>query len=104
MNGPEPETMPRARCERCHALRFTVRTAKYETTGDDGRVHVEQMCGLCRRTVGAELVAPEATPPSIVDLAVERVELVEARQPPIVTDPPYAESLPYTWPDPEVVS
>lgn len=100
-----PEVMPRHECDGCLVKRFGVRT--YVVAG----VAKRDLCPRCAKAMGAELVAPEATTPSIIDIAVSRVELVEAR----LTHPEQLAAavgagrapegdLPYTWPEPEVCS
>ena len=87
------ETLPLSRCDRCCAPRYGVRAARYEVARAVEGVSetifaVEQLCGLCRQTVGAELVAPGcSSEPSVVDLAVSRVHLVSAREALCVTSP-----------------
>lgn len=129
-------TMPRRTCPACDHLRLSVRTYRLA----DGSTR--DICVLCAKAQGARLAAPECSP-TIDEIAIARVELVEAgavkchcerckgqftvaehrkgmeslavltaateraEATPPVTDPPYAESLPYAWPDPnepEVVS
>lgn len=68
-----PEVMPRHECDGCLVKRFGVRT--YVVAG----VAKRDLCPRCSKAMGAELVAPEATTRSIIDIAVSRVELVEAR-------------------------
>lgn len=100
-----PEVMPRHECDGCLVKRFGVRTHIV------AEVARRELCPRCARATGAVLAAPEATTPSIVDLAVSRVELVEAR----LTHPEQLAAtvgagrapegdLPYTWPEPEVCS
>lgn len=67
-----PEVMPRHECDGCLVKRFGVRTHIV------AEVARRELCPRCARATGAVLAAPEATTPSIVDIAVSRVELVEA--------------------------
>lgn len=110
----ESEALPIQRCGRCRRPRFTVRTSRYEVHREDVGQSVPvtgDICRACRAAVGAELAAPEATTPSIIDIATARVELVEAK----LTHPEQLAAvvgagaapegdLPYVWPEPEVVS
>lgn len=97
--------MPLHECDGCLRPRHSVRS--HIVAG----VAQRELCSPCAKAMGAVPAAPEATTPSIVDLAVERVELVEAK----LTHPEQLAAavgagavpegdLPYTWPDPEVVS
>lgn len=105
MQEVRPELLFWRECDGCLLKRFGVRT--YVVAA----VAKRDLCPRCAKAMGAELVAPEATTPSIVDIAAARVELVEAR----LTHPEQLAAavgagrapegdLPYTWPDPEVCS
>lgn len=104
-----------AKCERCLRPRYTVRLSQYELHRESTGATVtetQKVCGSCRIALGATVVAPEASPsPSIVDVAVARVELVAARLTPreqlaaaVGAGVAVEGDLPCVLPDPEICS